>query len=278
MNFLGNYEVAELIGLTLILLFTGVVAGLIAGMLGVGGGIVIVPVLYHFFTVLSIDPSVRMHLAIGTSLATIIPTSIVSARSHYRRGGLDTSLLKSIGPAVFIGASLAGAIGGLLQATFLSAIFASVALAVSINMAFRTEGSAFAQQLPGRFGRSVIGVTIGGLSAIMGIGGGTLGVPILSAFNTPIRRAVGTASGFGLLIGVPGTIGFILAGLGVPDRPSGSLGFINIIGFALLVPLTMRMAPVGADIAHRINPNHLRLAFATFLAVTAGKMFIDLLG
>ncbi len=277
MEFLAHYDPLWLAGLAAALIVTGMVAGLMAGLLGVGGGIVIVPVLYHLFSLLDIDPAVRMHLAVGTSLATIIPTSIVSARSHYRKGGLDPELLRSIGPPVLAGALFGGVLGSLLEGVLLSAIFASVAMLVAANMALRPEGSAIADKLPGRPGRAVIGTAIGATSAIMGIGGGTLGVPVLSAFNTPIRRAVGTASALGLIIGVPGAIGFLLAGLDMPDRPPGSIGYINLVGFALIVPLTMKMAPAGAAIAHRINPNRLRLAFAIFLALTAARMFIDLL-
>ncbi len=278
MEWLTQYDPLWLAGLALALVITGIVAGLMAGLLGVGGGIVIVPVLYHLFSVLELDPAVRMHLAVGTSLATIIPTSIVSARSHYAKHSMDLDLLRVLGPFVLIGAVMGGFAGSLFEGAVLSAVFATIALAVSANMAFRPEGSTLREALPGGVGRGLMGVSIGSLSAVMGSGGGTLGVPILSAFNFPIRRAVGTASALGVIIGIPGAIGFMLAGLDVPGRPPGSIGYINVIGFALIVPLTMRMAPVGANIAHRINPARLRLAFAIFLALTAARMFFDLLG
>ncbi|PWG64882.1 sulfite exporter TauE/SafE family protein [Spiribacter halobius] len=277
MELLAQYDPAWLAGLAGALVLTGVVAGVLAGLLGVGGGIVIVPVLYHLFTLLELDPAVRMHLAVGTSLATIIPTSIISARAHYRKGGLDPALLRSLGPAVLVGALIGGLAGSAVDGAVLSAVFAVVALLVAANMALRPEGSALAADLPRGVGRAAIGMVIGGLSAIMGIGGGTLSVPVLSAFNYPIRRAVGTASALGLIIAVPGSIGFIAAGIGEPLRPPASIGYVNLIGFALIVPLTMRMAPVGARLAHTINPRRLRFAFAIFLAATSARMFYDLL-
>jgi uncharacterized membrane protein YfcA len=155
-------------------------------------------------------------------------------------------------------------------------VFAVVELAVAANMAVRPEGSTVSDHLPGGGWRHVIGVVIGVFSAMMGIGGGTLSVPTLSAFSYPIRRAVGTASAIGLIIAVPGAFGFVLAGLDVPARPPGSLGYVNLIGFALIVPMTILAAPYGARIAHTINPGMLRKAFALFLFLTSLKMIYGL--
>lgn len=260
------------------LLGTGLIAGVLAGLLGVGGGIVIVPVLFNLFPLLGVDESVRMHVAVGTSLATIIPTSIVSARAHDRRGSLDRGLLRSLAPSVVVGVLIGTVIGGGASSALLTLVFAVVALLVALNMALRKDGMIVAEHLPSGPPRHAIGGVIGGFSVLMGIGGGTLSVPILSAFNVPIHRAVGTAAALGLVIGVPGAIGFVLAGWGVPDRPPGSLGYANMIGFALIVPATMLMAPVGARLAHAINASWLRKAFALFLALSAARMFASALG
>jgi uncharacterized membrane protein YfcA len=217
-----------------------------------------------------------MHLAVGTSLATIIPTSIVSARAHHRRGAVDIELLKSWGPAVLVGVLIGTAIGGFVKGQVLIGVFAVVALAVAANMAFRPEGSTVSDHLPVGGWQHAIGVVIGVFSAMMGIGGGTLSVPILGAFSYPIRRAVGTASAIGLIIAVPGAAGFVLAGLDVPARPPASLGYVNLIGFALIVPTTILAAPFGAKIAHTINPGVLRKAFALFLFLTSLRMIYGL--
>lgn len=270
--FLSAADPAFLAAFAAALLATGAVAGVLAGLLGVGGGIVIVPVLFNLFPLLGIDEAVRMHVAVGTSLATIIPTSIVSARAHYQRGSLDLDLLKSLAPGVVVGVALGSWLGARAGGATLTAIFAVVALLVAANMAFRKEGMVVAPALPGGVVRQAIAVVIGGFSVVMGIGGGTLSVPILSAFAVPIRRAIGTAAALGLVIGLPGALSFIAAGLGVPDRPPGSLGYANLIGFALIVPTTMLLAPVGARLAHTIPPALLRKAFALFLFLTALRM------
>lgn len=256
---------------------TGIFAGVLAGLLGVGGGIVIVPVLFHVFSLLGIDEAVRMHLAVGTSLATIIPTSIASARSHHRRGSVDIPLVRSWGPAILAGVVIGTVIAGLVRGSVLTAVFATIALAVAANMAFRREGWVVRETLPAGISKHAIGSGIGGISAMMGIGGGTLSVPILSACSYPIRKAVGTAALIGLIIAVPGAIGFIVAGLEIPNRPPGSLGYVNAIGFALIVPATILSAPWGAKIAHAINPVHLRRAFAVFLFLTSLRMFYSLI-
>jgi uncharacterized membrane protein YfcA len=261
-----------LLALAAALAGTGVLAGVMAGLLGVGGGIVIVPVLFHVFGVLGIDESVRMHMAVGTSLSTIIPTSIVSTRSHYRRGAVDIALLKAWALAIFAGVAVGTAIGGSVKGSVLTLVFAVVALAVAAHMAFRQEGHHFRDTLPTGAAKAAIGATIGCISAMMGIGGGTLTVPTLSACSYPIRRAVGTAAAIGLIISIPGTIGFTLAGLGVADRPPASFGYVSLIGFALLTPTTMLAAPWGAKLAHTIPPQALRWAFAVFLALTSARM------
>jgi len=261
-----------------VLLGTGLAAGVLAGLLGVGGGIVIVPVLFNLFPLLGIDDAVRMHLAVGTSLATIIPTSIMSMRAHHKKAAVDWSLLKSWAPAIAVGVLAGTVLGAHAKGWALTAVFATVAVLVSLNMAFRKEGMIVAERLPRGMIKQAMGAVIGLFSVMMGIGGGTLTVPTLSAFNYPIRRAVGSASAIGLIIAVPGTIGFITSGLGVANLPPFSLGYANVIGFALIVPATMTAAPWGAKIAHAIQPAILRKAFALFLFLTSARMFWSLLG
>ena len=277
MEIFDGYSTLWLLGLAAALLATGVIAGIMAGLLGVGGGIVIVPVLYHLFTLLGIDESVRMHVAVGTSLATIIPTSIMSARAHRKRGSMDKGLLTKLMPGVIIGVIVGTILSGYLSGKVLSSIFATVALLVAINMAFKKDGFAVADQLPGTAGTSFMGLIIGGISCLMGIGGGTLSVPTLSAFRTPMHTAVGTGAALGVVISIPGTIGFPINGLDVPLRPPGSIGYVNLLGWALIVPMTMLTSGWGAALAHAIDARRLRQVFAVFLLFTSLRMFYGLL-
>ncbi len=263
--------------LALALLATGVVAGIIAGLLGVGGGIVIVPVLYYMFTALKIDPAVLMHVAVGTSLATILATGSSSARAHYKRGSVDLDLLKRWWWAIAIGVIAGATLAGNLSGGALTLVFGFVALAVSANMMFRKNGAHLAEALPGTPVRELLGFLIGGISVMMGIGGGTLGVPTLTLFNYPIRRAVGTAAAIGLIIAVPGTLLSIYFGWNAEGRPPFSLGYVNLVGFFLIIPASTYAAPLGARIAHAIDPAKLKLVFALFLGFTGLRMIYGVL-
>ncbi|MDR7149717.1 putative membrane protein YfcA [Hydrogenophaga palleronii] len=277
MAFFDQYSAAWLIGLVLALLATGLVAGTLAGLLGVGGGIVIVPVLYHLFTLLGIDESVRMHVAVGTSLATIIPTSIMSSRAHRKKGSLDMALIKRLMPSVIVGV-IAGSIASrYLSGAVLTAVFATVGLVVALNMAFKKDGFAVGNGLPGTAGTALLGAGIGGISTLMGIGGGTLSVPILNALRVPMHTAVGTGAMLGMVISFPGALAFLYNGLGVPLRPPLSVGYVNLLGMALIVPATMLTTGFGAKLAHSIDARRLRQVFAAFLALTSLRMFYGML-
>lgn len=254
------------------LLGAGAAAGLLAGLLGVGGGIVIVPVLYQVLTWYEVPESVRMHVAVATSLATIVATSLASARAHRRRGALDPDLLRTVGPGVVAGALVGVAIGGRLGGDALAGLFAVVALMVAANMALSPERLQLAAALPRGWPRPALGAAIGGISVMMGIGGGALTVPALSAFSVPIRRAVGTAAAVGFLIAVPGTLGFVVSGWGLAELPPGNLGYVNAIGVALIAPATVSVAPLGSRLAHSLPPRAVRAVFALFLLATALRL------
>src|SRR5437868_1680370 len=206
--------------LALGLIIAGTVSGLTAGMLGVGGGIVVVPVLYHVLALIGIDPGIRMHIAVGTSLATIIPTAFSSMRAHDRKGAVDWALLRRWAIPMLIGVAIGSALAGIARGQTLALIFALVAIPVAIHLAFGSEERRIADHLP----EGAVGLTlpalIGGLSTMMGIGGGTIGVPAMTLFGMPIHRAVGTASAFGVIISIPGTIGAILSGWGAAHLPT----------------------------------------------------------
>ncbi len=274
---LDHSSLTELAILAAALLATGAVAGITAGLLGVGGGIVIVPVLYHLFSTLGVAEDVRMHVAVGTSLTTIIATSTSSVRAHWRRGAVDMALLRQWGPWILVGVIVGTTIAGLVKGPALSGVFAVMAMIVAIHMGLGSPRRVIADTPPTGVGRAGLAGGIGAISAMMGIGGGTLAVPILTLFNYPIHRAVGSAAAIGFIIGVPGAIGFIISGWGVTQLPPFSLGYINLLGLALILPTSMALAPVGARLAHSLNTTRLRRVFAVFLAVTSLRMIYAIL-
>ncbi|RLK50880.1 putative membrane protein YfcA [Alkalispirillum mobile] len=262
----------ELVLLVVGLLGTGVLAGIMAGLLGVGGGIVIVPVLFYVFTLLEVDPAVQMHLAVGTSLAVVVPTSLRSAINHHRNGTVDVPLLRTLWPALLIGVLLGVALSAWVSGAVLTGVFGFVALLVALNMARAAPPPHLAERTPGIWGQRAIGGFVGTVSTMMGIGGGTLSVPIFQALRFPMHRSVGTAAAIGCIISIPGVIGFLWAGLGVPDRPPFSIGYVSLLGFLLIAPATVFFAPYGVKLAMRLNTVQLRRAFALFLFITAVLM------
>lgn len=259
----------------LVLGLVGCVSGFLAGLLGVGGGIVVVPVLYHVLAAFEVDVALRAHIAVGTSLATIIPTSIQSFRAHRARGAVDGALLKLWGPFVAAGVVVGVLVAAYAPGAILTAIFGIVAAVVALYMLFTREGWHLVSALPGRTGQAAMAGAIGTISTLMGIGGGTLTVPTLSVFSHPVRRAVGTASVVGIIIAVPGTIGYILSGWEKAGLPAFSLGYVNLAGMVAIVVTSMWFAPLGARAAHTVEPRMLRMLFGVFLTVTSVKMLFD---
>lgn len=259
-------------------ILAAILAGILAGLLGVGGGIVLVPVLFWLLSLTDFPPELSMHMAVATSLLTIVFTSISSARSHRKRGSVDVDLLRRWAPGIVLGALCGGIAAKFVNADVLRGIFGGIAVIVALNMAWKTT-LVWRQTLPeSALVNGVIAWINGLLSALMGIGGGTLGVPTLVGFGVDIRRAVGTASAFGVLIAVPAVLGFIWAGWSVPDRPWGSLGYVNLPAALLILPFTVAFAPVGAALSHRISPDWVKRSFAIFLGLTALRMLIGVFG
>ncbi|GGB20545.1 sulfite exporter TauE/SafE family protein [Allosediminivita pacifica] len=255
----------------------GMFGGVLAGLLGVGGGIVIVPALYISLSLTGMDPGLTMQVAVGTSLASIIFTSASSSWGHWQKGAIDTGLLKRWAPWILVGTVLGGVIGGLVSGQVLIAVFAAVALLVALDMIFRkaSDGSATRNFSTPVWAAS--GVGAGMISAMMGIGGGTVCVPTLNFLGYDIRRAVGTSAAIGFVIGVPGAITYALTGLGQENLPPFSIGYVNLLALVCLVPLTTTFARVGVRLAHAIPRTRLRLLFGLFLITTALNMLRDLI-
>jgi uncharacterized membrane protein YfcA len=259
------------------LLITGVIGGLIAGLFGVGGGIVIVPILFWIFTSLNFPNEILMHMAIGSSLATIIPTSISSARAHYHRGSIEIDIIKKWAPGIFLGAIIGGLSGKYFSVNELKYLFASIAFLVALNMFFK-EPLRLGNNFPkSRLLNIIMSSLIGLVSSLMGVGAGTLGVPALVALSVPIHKAIGTAAALGLFIAVPATLGLAFSGFNIPNRPPMSIGYVNLIAFFIMFPLTVFFAPVGVKLAHRINQRALKIIFGIFLIITSIKMLSSII-
>lgn len=265
-----------LLWLVPLLAITGLAGGTLAGLLGVGGGIVVVPVLYWVFGYLNIDPAVRMHLAVGTSLATIVPTSIRSARAHARRQAFDPVIFRRWAPAMAVGALLGTWLATLADFAALTAVFGVVGLVMAIQMGLGNPDWRLAGSLPrGIAGSGILPALIGGLSAMMGIGGGTLSVPAMTLCGSPVHKAVGTAAAFGLVISLPAAAGFMVGGWNAAGLPPMSLGYVNGLGLLIIAPTTLLSVPLGVHLAHTLSQNNLRRAFGVFLGITACRMLWD---
>jgi len=259
----------------LALLATGVFAGILAGLLGVGGGIVIVPVLFFLFQSFGVSPESAMVVATATSLATIVPTSISSIRSHHQKGNVDFDLLKRWSVFILIGVLLGSWLVTRVDGTWLTGLFGVIATLSALNMLFRTGASALFQQLPGKAGQTVMGTSIGFFSSLVGIGGGTISVPLLTLYNYPAHKAVGTAAAIGLIISLPGALTMLLLGSTPSDAPAGTFGLVNLIGFICIVPLTVLFAPVGASLAAKLDAAMLKKIFAIVLLITGLRMLLQ---
>lgn len=252
----------------------GALAGFIAGLLGVGGGIVVVPALFWSLGMVGVPEAAKMHIAVATSLATLVPTAISSMRAHHRRGAVDVPLLKSWGPWITVGVVLGGLIASSVKGAVLTGVFGSVVLLVALYMSLARTDLRFADDMPHGIAKIPLCLMIGGVSTMMGIGGGSLSVPTMALCNYPIKRAVGTASAIGMIIGLPGVVTMIVADWHAPDALPYSLGYVSLIGFLLIAPLQTLAAPLGARVAHAINPTALRRVFALFLALTGVRMLV----
>ncbi|MBI1422250.1 MAG: TSUP family transporter [Gammaproteobacteria bacterium] len=263
----------DVVLLILSLLACGVIAGLLAGLLGVGGGIVIVPMLYHVFTLYGIEADIVMPLSVGTSLSTIVLTAWVSARNHHRRGGVDESLVRHWFVPVLIGVVIGTLTAHFISGSLMKTLFGVLLTLVAIHMLISSRHALTVfSSLPARGVQFILALVVGTGSSMLGIGGGTMMVPILTLFSFPIHRSVATASVFGVIISIPATVGYIYSGWGTSGLPLGSTGYVNWLAFAALVPATVLCAPLGVKLAYRLNVAQLKRAFAVFLLIVGIKM------
>lgn len=254
------------------LMVTGVFSGIAAGLLGIGGGAIIVPALATALSFLGYDSDVVQHVAVGTSLAIIIPTGIMSARAHYKRGALDVKVLRLWVPFIVAGTFIGGLMAGYFSGDVLRVVFAVMAFVIAANIVFgfqtRLMGHLNGSSLTHRISAFVVGY----ISSLMGIGGGSLTVPTLVAFGATMHAAVGTSAAIGVAIAISGTLGFIISGWGTAGLPPLSVGYINLVALVLVAVLAAVFAPLGAALAHRLDQKTLKYVFAAFLVAVGLNM------
>lgn len=264
-------ETMLLIQMLMVLLVIGAFAGVLAGLLGVGGGIVLVPAFFAAFQTLGYDGPQLMQMCLATSLATIIVTSLRSVHSHNKKGAVDWDILRGWALGIAIGAMCGMLVVSQLRSTTLQAIFGVLALVVGVYMSFGRAEWRLGQAMPKGPLRLVFSPAVGFMSVLMGIGGGSFGVPLMNLFNTPIHRAVATAAGFGVVIAVPAVIGFLLVDMQM-EVPPFTIGAVNLIAFFVIIAMTLITAPWGVKLAHAMDAKPLKRAFGVFLVVVAINM------
>lgn len=269
-------EITTYLPMLLLLLAIGAFAGVIAGLLGVGGGIVLVPAFFYAFSHLGYGGDQMMQVCVATSLATIVVTSLRSVMAHSRKGAVDWEMLRQWAVFIVLGAVLGVTVATQLKSLTLQVVFAVLALIAGLYLSFGRAEWRLGSVVPGQPLRGVYGAALGFFSAMMGIGGGTFGVPLMTLYAVPIHRAVATAAGFGMLIAVPSVIGFML--LAVPGAPPFSIGAVNIPAFLVVIAMTLITTPWGVRLAHAMDPKPLKRAFALFIMLVALNMLRKVVG
>jgi uncharacterized membrane protein YfcA len=273
-----NLNYGEIINLLAVLGISAAVAGFMAGLLGVGGGIIMVPALYYAFTVLDFELVTRMHLAIGTSLAIIIPTSIISTKTHMEYDAVDFKMVKSFGLFILIGVILGTFLAVNLKTPTLVLFFSIFAFMVGLFFIFLRESLVENPKTISDIVKNLSGIIIGFISIPLGIGGGSLMVPFMRTFGYDIRKSIGTAAAVGFLISLSGTITMIMGGKIIDNvNTPFSIGYINLLGFAVFVPVTMIMARLGAKAVYKIDKKLLSKIFGSFLLIVSIRSFIEYL-
>jgi uncharacterized membrane protein YfcA len=267
----------EIVTLAAALIGGGVITGVLSGLFGVGGGGILVPIIYELVRVLGAADNIRMHIAIGTSFAIIIPTSFRAARSHYLRGAMDLQALRIIGPA-----AIAGVVLGALTAKFsddevMKIVWVCSATIMSLTLIAKRGD----WRIKGDFGNPAISAPIGGvvafLATMMGVGGGAFITPAMTLLGRPVHQAVGTSAGFGVIVAIPALLGYLWAGWGADGLPPGSVGYVSLIGAAAMMPASVLAAPFGVRLAHGLPRRKLEIAFAIFLSLVGLRFILALI-
>lgn len=256
----------------------GMAAGLLSGLFGIGGGSVLVPVLYTAMGAAGVPEDIRMQVTLGTSFGVIGPTGYRSYRAHRARNAVDMAALKRLAPAVFLGVVVGVAIASAMSSEALRWVWVVAAIAMSLKLSLGRDDWRLGDELPATWSLEFAAFAIGVLSALMSIGGGLFMVSLLMLFGFPVLSAVATSSGFGPIIAATGIVGYIWAGWGAEGLPPGSLGYVNVPAALVMLPTSIALAPLGVRLAHGLSKRALELAFAAFLALVAVKFLWSLYG
>ena len=282
---MAGLDLTELVELALLLIAVGALSGFLAGLFGIGGGAILVPVFYECFRLAGVPVEVRMPLCIGTSLAVIIPTSISAFRAQYLRGAVDMAVLKRWWLPILIGV-LAGTITARYAPERLfKYVFVAVAWSATLRLWFARDGWKLGDDMPKGVVMRVYGFIIGILATLMGVGGGLFSNLLMTFYGRPIHQAVATSSALAVLISIPGAIGYVYAGWPVaarfPDvlalQVPFALGYVSLIGAILVMPTTLVTAPLGVKVAHALSKRALEMAFGAYLFIVGGRFVISLL-
>ena len=258
-----------------VLLLSGAIAGTLAGLLGIGGGVIIVPIVTLLFEGHGVPHAIAIKMALGTSLATIVVTAMSSIYTHHRKGAVEWRLFHVMGPAVFVGSLIGAWLADIIPGDALYIAFIVFLFAISIQMAMSRVGAH--RSLPGKAGLAATSTTVGIVSALMGIGGGAMHVPFLSYCGVPVKRPIATAAAVGLPLSASATLGYIIGGLDETGIPPASIGYVNLPVFGGVVAASLLFAPLGATLAHKLPDMLLRRLFAVFLFGLASRMAYNML-
>src|ERR1700738_271571 len=275
---LANMPFSELVWLAVAAVAAGVVTGILAGLFGIGGGIIVVPVLFELFRIFGVPQEVRMQLCIGTSLAIIVPTTVRSYRTHRARGLVIPEVLRLWTTRAFLAVAIGSPAAAFAPAGLFKIVFAVIAAIIATKLLFGRENWVLDSELPGRGAMRGYGFLMGLASSLMGISGGSLVTMVLTLYRKSIHQSVATASGIGVPITLAGTVGYALAGL--PHQallPPLSVGFVSVIGVLLIAPTSSYVAPIGARLAHRLKRRTMEVGFGLFLLLASLRFVVSLL-
>lgn len=269
-----------LVTLVIALLCAGVITGFMSGLLGIGGGGILVPVLYETFGAIGVDDTIRMHMAVGTSLAVILPTSIRSFLLHRAKGTVDETLLWRLGPWMVLGVVAGSWFASIVSSDTLKWVWVVFGSLMALKLAFGSQDWRLGDEVPAPPGLEIYGLLTGFVSVLMSIAGAIFVIAFLTLYNRPMLQAVGTSAGLGPMVAIPGVIGFIAAGLAYQgaDLPFASVGFVNLLGAAVIISTSLAAAPLGVKLAHGMPKRRLELAFAAFVSLVVLRFAASLLG